>query len=384
MKKILFLLPCLPLFLSAKAHSALEVTNNLDFDRMGEIATIPVALVREAVGTDEFRLVDSDGLEVPYQLTHDAMVAFPTTVPANSSILIEIQATAPSPVDTLACGAFYAVRKDDLAWENDKAAYRAYGPALQASGERAFGYDVWTKSVAHPVVTKRYHDALAKIASFHEDHGEGMDVYTVGPSLGAGTAALIDSNENIVFPWGFESYEILDNGPLRFSVRLDYPLTSFEGNDNVRESRVITLDAGEFLNRTEVRYDGLAMPASMAPGIVLHRQNPDGYLIDNISGVMAYADLTDNAEADNGVIYIGVVAPKAKSMVIAPMPSPEGDAVAHLLAKGKYVPETPYIYYWGSGWSKGFMPDWNQWIDYLMKFRERIGNPLVVNLVQTP
>ena len=101
---------------------------------------------------------------------------------------------------------------DDIAWENDKAAYRAYGPALEASGERAWGYDVFTKSVSEPVVEMRYAreldpqarakisawrkegrkeqaDSLAQAISYHVDHGNGMDCYSVGPTLGGGTAA---------------------------------------------------------------------------------------------------------------------------------------------------------------------------------------------------
>ena len=49
-------------------------------------------------------------------------------------------------MDVVACGRQYPERLDDVAWENDRAAYRAYGPALQEKGARAFGYDIWTKS----------------------------------------------------------------------------------------------------------------------------------------------------------------------------------------------------------------------------------------------
>jgi len=30
-----------------------------------------------------------------------------------------------------------------VAWENDRIAFRTYGPALQATGEKAVGYDIW-------------------------------------------------------------------------------------------------------------------------------------------------------------------------------------------------------------------------------------------------
>ena len=363
------------LFACTTRHS-IEISNPLDIDRENEVTAISLAEIRNVVGYSSFVITERNGKEVPYQITHDSLVVFPVTIEAGATITYDIEKGKPASVDTIACGNFYAQRKDDFAWENDKAAYRAYGAALQASGERAFGYDVWTKSVAHPVVAKRYREAFAKIANFHEDNGDGMDVYTVGPTLGAGTAALIDSHGVIVFPWCFESYEILDNGPLRFCVRLNYPPSTFGKDSLVRESRVITLDAGEFLNRTEVIYDGLSEQATVAPGIVLHRHNPDGYLLDNEKSFMAYADLTDNPDGQNGIIYVGVVAPQADTVALSPMVQPEGDGVAHLLAKGAYHPGTTYTYYWGSGWSKGFMPDWQQWTSYLGDFKKRIENPL--------
>ncbi|MDE7141875.1 MAG: DUF4861 domain-containing protein [Muribaculaceae bacterium] len=369
----------LPLALaSCGSRHSIEVVNDSDTPREGEITSVPLSEIRKAAGEGTFVITDAAGTEVPYQITYDSTVVFPATVGAASKAVFGIAPGVPAPVDTVVCGAFYARRKDDLTWENEKAAYRAYGPALQASGERAFGYDVWTKSVPHPVVAKRYRNAFAKVANFHEDHGEGMDVYTVGPTLGAGTAALLDSAGVITYPWCFESYEILDNGPLRFTVRLTYPAGAFGNDSTVRETRLITLDSGEFLNRTEVSYEGLSSSATVAPGIVLHRHNPDGYILDNENSFMACADLTDNPDGQNGVIYVGVVAPQADTIVLSPMPQAEGDAVAHLLAKGQYQPGSPYVYYWGSGWSKGFMPDWQRWTDYLTAFRRRVESALKV------
>ena len=171
------------------------------------------------------------------------------------------------------------------------------------------------------------------------------------------------------------SNELLDNGPLRFTLRLVYPDTM-----GVRETRLITLDAGEYLNRTVVTYEGLADTTAIVAGLVVHEQNPDGYAIEADSGYLAYADLTQNADADNGVIYVGVVAPQADSMMMLPLAEPVGDAIGHLVARGKYAPGTEYVYYWGSGWSKGFMPDWESWRGYLSTFSRRMAQPLVTTV----
>lgn len=65
-------------------------------------------------------------------------------------------------------------------------------------------------------------DSIANAISYHIDHGNGMDCYSVGATLGGGTAALmVDSC--IIYPYCYKEYDILDNGPLRFTVRLTYP-----------------------------------------------------------------------------------------------------------------------------------------------------------------
>lgn len=355
------------LCMGCSTSRTLEVENRSDFDRH-EIVGIRLDALGDEVGDAPFRIVDSDGSEIPCQLTFDGNLIFPARVGANSTARYTIEQGESAKADTIACGSFHPERKDDLAWENDRAAYRAYGPAIQAAGERSYGYDIWTKSVASPVVSRRYHDHISGVRSYHEDHGDGMDAYTVGPTLGGGTAALIDSVGNILYPWSFSTYEILDNGPLRFTVRLGY-----EGG----ETRLISLDAGEFLNRTEVRFPAKEH-STVASGIVIHRQNPDGYFLSPDNCFMAYADLTDNADNGNGVIYIGVVVPEVDSMQAVPLEEAAGDAIGHILAKKSLSPAESFTYWWGSGWSKGAMPDWTTWKQYLADFNKRLKCPLEV------
>jgi hypothetical protein len=80
-------------------------------------------------------------------------------------------------------------RADDFAWENDLVAFRAYGPALRTSTENA-GIDVWSKRVPYPIINNWYDLQSRKLKSYHEDHGEGLDNYHVGASLGAGGSAI--------------------------------------------------------------------------------------------------------------------------------------------------------------------------------------------------
>lgn len=358
----------------------ITVTNPSEFDRLGEMVEVDAETVKSLTGDGAFRLLGDDGEEVPYQLTYDGKFIFPVSVKGGATATYILENGTPLPVDSLVYGRFVPERKDDMAWENDRSAYRAYGPALQKSGERAFGYDIWTKSVSGRVIDRRYYDDRVNKISFHVDHGEGMDVYAVGPTLGGGTAALLDSADEIVYPYCYEKYEVLENGPLRFTVRLTYGPLAVDGDSAVVETRVISLDQGSWLNRTTVSYDGLSADKRVAPGIVVHRQNPQGYVFDQSEGFMAYADLTENAEAGNGIIFVGIVSPDSERFEYKALAEPRGDAVGHILAPKSYTDGEAFTYWWGSGWSKGGMPDAESWNRYLKNFSAGLKTPLQVTV----
>jgi len=358
----------------ARKHT-ITVENPAEVASEGRMAEVALADVQALVG-NRFVITDASGAEVPYQVTYDSLVIFPVDARAGETVVYTLASGEPTPVDTLVWGRVFPERKDDMAWENDRSAYRAYGPALQASGERAFGYDIWTKSVAEPVLEERFSNDFKHGISFHVDHGNGMDVYAVGPTLGGGTTALLDSAGSIVYPYCWDTCEVLDNGPLRFTVRLNYKPLTVDGDTAVIESRLISLDRGSWLNRTSVTYSGLTHGVKLAPGIVVHRQHPDGYELHPESNYMAYADSTENAANGNGVIYVGVVAPQSSTFEYQALEEPAGDAVGHILAPVDYESGAVYTYYWGSGWSKGGVADAAAWNGILDAAAKSIASPL--------
>lgn len=307
------------------SETQVTIENPLPSDRVNEIVEIPLSALGQEAGQENgstLVITDGRGKQVPSQITFDGKLIFPASVKAGSSARYQIRKGNPDTLSVIACGRHYPERMDDIAWENDKAAYRAYGPALEASGERAWGYDVFTKSVSEPVVEMRYAreldpqaraqisawrkegrkeqaDSLAQAISYHVDHGNGMDCYSVGPTLGGGTAALMTADSMLIYPRCYKEYEILDNGPLRFTVRLKYAPFTAGSDTSVVETRLISLDCGSHLNRTEVSYSGLRQSLPVASGIVIHPQNPDGYVCQPDKGYVAYADSTDNPHGNN-------------------------------------------------------------------------------------
>ncbi len=386
------------------------VSNPLGIDRSGEMVEVPMSDISAKLqmnDTAQIIVLDADGQQLPYQLTYDEKVIFPASVKANGKATYTIQVGTPVEMDVIACGKHYPERVDDIAWENDLVAFRTYGPALQASGERAFGYDIWTKyNTKEPVVEARYAGELdpetkEKIAelrktdrraanelyqsvSYHVDHGNGLDCYKVGPTLGGGTAALM-VGDTIIYPYCYKTYEILDNGPLRFTVKLEYNPLTVKGDTNVIESRLVSLDAGSHLNKAVVSYANLSEPTNVATGFVLHE--PDGTVAaEATGGYITYVDPTDNVNNNNGKIFVGAAFPapvkEAKSVLFPEQEKKElrGGADGHVLAISDYQPGSDYVYYWGAAWDKADIKTSEAWNAYVAAYAQKVRTPLVVTV----
>lgn len=409
MKK-LFLLSIMTLFCIACVDSktvTVTVTNPLGLERSNEMVEVPMATVAERLkmaDTAQIIVLNADGQQVPYQITYDEKIIFPVAVAAKSTAIYTIQTGTPITVDTKACGRHYPERLGDVAWENDLVAFRAYGPALQATGERGFGYDLFLKyNTTEPILESMYakeldKEARAKMAelrktdpkaaselgrsiSYHIDHGYGMDCYAVGPTLGAGVAALME-NGSIVYPWCYKTQEILDDGPLRFTVKLEFNPLKVGGDSTVVETRVISLDAGSHLNKTAIAYSNLKQPLPIAAGIVLHE--PNGAVVaDATNGYITYVDPTNGP--DNGKVFMGAAVPstvkEAKSVLFSEKEKKQrNNADGHVLAVSDYEPGAEYVYYWGFAWNKTDIKTAEAWNQYMANFAQKVRNPLVISI----
>lgn len=412
MKKLFFLLAAaLACFACSESKTiTVTVTNSSALERneeMVEVSMDNVSTKLQLADTAQIVILDADGQQVAYQITHDEKVIFPATVKANATASYTIKAGVPKAIEVKSCGRHYPERMDDVAWENDLVAFRTYGPALQANGERAYGYDVWTKyNTTEPVLEARYAGELnpetkAKIAelqktdpeaakqlyqsvSYHVDHGNGLDCYKVGPTLGGGAAALM-VGDTLVYPYCYQTQEILDNGPLRFTVKLEYHPLTVKGDSNIIETRVISLDAGSYMNKTVISYSNLKEVLAVATGIVLHE--PDGAVVsDAANGYITYVDPTDNANNNNGKIFVGAAFPapvkEAKSVLFSEKEKKEqrGGADGHVLAISDYEPGSEYTYYWGAAWEKAAIKEAAAWNAYVAAFTQKLRAPLTVTM----
>ena len=378
-----------------------NVTNTLGTFRQ-EVVEIDAKTVFEKLaisGGRQFQVYNAVGQQVPYQITHDGKVLIDAAVRPNGTATFTIKKGTPNTFVNTCYGRMYPERVDDIAWENDRAAYRCYGPALQRTGERSFGNDVWVKNTPSLVVEQRYFiedGSKAKIAAlkqtdpaaakalemattYHYDQGNGLDCYKVGPTLGCGTPALM-LGDSIVMPYCYKEYEILDNGPLRFSVRLVYNTTSYKTDNNVVENRILTLDKNSNFNKMTVWYDGLTVPADIASGISLHSEDVDNVVLGK--DYIQYADPTDNPKGQNFQIFVGTLFPngvaETKKVMYA---NPVNGNAGHALGIVKdYKSGQKYTYYFGSAWSKYDCHTQAEWQERVNSALANIKTPLTVEV----
>lgn len=196
---------------------------------------------------------------------------------------------------------FVPERKGDIAWENDRAAFRVY--SQEVKGSVSSGVDYWGKRVDYPIINKWY-DLNAKGLEYHVDRGEGRDFYVVGKNRGVGGPGIMLGGELLV-PEPYESYEILTNTRKKISFSLHYPPIMKDGAI-LRLSETIEMVLGTpFFKKTyTLDTEGNAGDALIATGLT-HFGNAQLYAQD---GVLS---LSEDLGSD-GLICSAVIAnPKA-------------------------------------------------------------------------
>ena len=392
------------------------VTNPTDVDRLPEL----IELNLQEIGFSEdatFVVKDDTGEEIPYQITTDGTVLFLVeTLEAGESAEFTFKKGTPAVAQTLSCGREYSDKHgvpQDVAWENDKVGFRLYS---HETSPKVAGYDLFAKrGTSAPVLEDfyaknldnspawdKYYELLESEGkeaalkykrdslSFHIDRGFGLDCYQVGPTLGAGVASLIDIDEGdskILYQSGYESFEVMENGPLRFKTMFTFAPRAIGKDSSVVETRIVTLDAGSQLNHTSVHYTLVTVDANgvevssdlsdceILTGIAL-REKGGRYFQDET--YISYASPTQvlldewvemrNGD-ENGTIYVGHVFPVNVRTDIRE---------SHVVAVSEYDSEAGFEYYWGFGWDRAGIQSHEQWNEYLETFAQQVRTPLIV------
>ncbi|MBP8023249.1 MAG: DUF4861 domain-containing protein [Paludibacter sp.] len=374
MKKLFLMLLAIGTFTSCSSLSkTITVTNSADFARKSEMVEVRLSDLQINPAKTTFILKNQDK-EVAYQIVNkqnanEALLIFQATVNAGEKSVFEISKGKPAAVKPLTFARQVPERKDDFAWENDLAGYRMYGPAL-ANENPSNGVDLWLKRTSELVVDKRYQDELVNGKSYHIDHGDGLDCYKVGHTLGAGGISPY-VNEKLWVGNFYNSYRVIENGPLRSVFELKYNAVNIDG-ETYSQTLTITSDAGSLLNKAIVKFEGADKEMKLAGGIFIH--DGKGSIKDSADkGFIAYAE---NAVSDAGVPsgrnYVGILIPKGAT-------ESQKDK-EHVLIMTDYKPGTEFTYYFGGGWSKWGFPTDADWFKAMQTFSNKLQSPLKVEI----
>ena len=203
LKTVVFFIFCFSLISSCsqeKGEPFIIVENTLNIDRTFETVVLTKKLLKvedlTSIGIKDVnsnkllvsQLVDNDGDGVMDQLLFQPKVV----ASSKGKFEIVVVSNEERPISKEICYArFVPERTDDYAWENDKVAFRVYGPTAQKmfekgdkAGTLSSGVDAWLKRVEYPIINKWYKKTTDKTGSYHEDTGEGLDNFHVGISRG--------------------------------------------------------------------------------------------------------------------------------------------------------------------------------------------------------
>ena len=376
-----FLLSC-----SDKSGQIITVINTLDVARSFETVEINKSEVElkdgqtfESLSVKDLstntvlvsQLVDSD------QDGKADVLLFQPEIDANSEKqfeLLKVEASLSPEVTEYCYSRFVPERTDDYAWENNKVAFRTYGPVAQKmvednvkGGTLSSGIDAWLKKVEYPIINKWYEKTTTGKGSYHTDTGEGVDNFHVGVSRGVGGIAIKKDTSYYVSK-NFTNWKTITTGPIRTSFVLEYANWQADGQ-TISETKHISLDYGSNLSRFEIEISGAD---AVYAGLTLHEK--DGESTQNEeSGWISYWQPHEESE-----LGTAIVAPNNYMISSELFDTPVKDW-SNLYAQIK-VNKDKAIYYAGFGWkeSKQFNSK-SEWEDYLNDFSKKINNPLSVN-----
>ncbi|GAB1415813.1 DUF4861 domain-containing protein [Paludibacter sp.] len=373
--KILFIILLLAIAKVGQSQVTIEVTNQYPFDRVDEIIEVQASDFNGFSLSKNLILKDSTNKEIPYQLIYSGTetaqsIVFPVNVKTGTKAKYTLSSGTPKAVKAKTYACFVPERKDDFAWENDLAAYRMFGPA-SADENTSDGVELWLKRTDTPTLNSFYEGELKQGKPYNIDHGQGINCYTVGHTLGAGGVAPYVNGELMVGNH-FDSYEILDNGPLRSTFKLIYNNVDINGKAYTKEI-IISTSAGSILNKAIVKFIGEKQDIQLATGIFLH--NGKGAL-QKAPGLMVYGEdaIVEKTQENVGKHYVGLVLPEKEDEY-------KIQKVTALYINN-YTTDNVFTYYFGGGWSKWKFPTQKEWLAAVRQFANEVRYPVAVKIIK--
>lgn len=386
LKKLSYLL-FVAFFISCKqekTNTIITIKNSLDFERSSEVIEIKKSSLKvddlTTIGIKNSKtgklqvtqLVDTDGDGTMDQILFQPKVA--ENFEANFEVVTITEAEKPK-AENLCYSRFVPERTDDYTWENDRVAFRVFGPNAQYRAENnlpqptlSSGVDAWLKKVNHPIINSWYKKETETEGTYHEDTGEGLDNFHVGVSRGVGGIA-VKVDDTYYLSKNYTKWKTITTGPLRTSFYLEYENWDANGK-KIKESKVISLDLGNNLSKFSTNIEGTN---SISAGLTLHEK--DGEVTGNTkNGWVSYWQPHGDSELGTAIVANTTTFKDFEKYDVEIKDL--SNAYAHLNVSNNKV-----IYYAGFGWKvRGKFNSKKEWNNYLNTFSKQINNPLVVTI----
>ncbi|MDT0684740.1 DUF4861 family protein [Autumnicola psychrophila] len=367
----------------------IEVSNDLDFPR-NEVVSIDYEKLENFLkgrSMDNLRIrkrdaeqyIRSQWIDYDQDGNPDELL-FPAEVEASSmaeyEVVLDSAKSAPES-DVIAYSRFVPERTDDYTWENDKVAFRTYGPTGQKEALEGVpgstlssGIDLWLKRTEKAIIDKWYAEHLKNPGYYHIDHGEGYDPYHVGGSRGTGGSGVWE-DDSLYVSQNYTDYRTIADGPLRTVFELDYAEWS---PYNVTETKRITLDLGTNFSKFEVDLSAEDSLPNYAVGITLH-ENEGKYELNPEEGWVVHWEVIDSS-------YVGqalVLNPKIIDSSFAAVSKVQDQSNLLILTQ----PRDKITYYAGFGWEKSDqIKTLENWQELVKKQSRIISSPLEVVITE--
>jgi len=359
----------------------------LDVSR-SEVVAIPRTMLKSFLHKnreEELRIKDAKGKWLPIQwIDYDGdgkneELLFLVNINAGKTNVYTIVADGSVQIPEIGISTYSRLvpeRVDDYAWENDKIAFRVYGPKGQQEASQGIksstlssGVDIWLKRTAQPVINKWYKGYLTDPMYYHKDtRGEGYDPYHVGNSRGTGGIGIW-KNEKLQVSQNFVTSRTIAEGPLRTVFELTYqPWSEYE----VKETKRVSLDLGSNFSKFESVFESEKPVPNYTIGISLHKNEGKTQLNDQ-DGYYLHWEKIDDAFVGEGI----VVNPKIVEKSIAFTSNVPDESNLYVVTK----PSKVLTYYAGFAWQKsGQVQTEKDWEKMLQKQARIIAKPLVVEV----
>ncbi|HUB79900.1 MAG TPA: DUF4861 family protein [Bryobacteraceae bacterium] len=363
----------------AAASATVTVRNPIDIPRPGETIVLDAAQLRSLLAVDDVRKVhvraegaDKDLLVQAVDTNDDGVFEqflFQADFAPRQTRVFQLtvgpRQIAPA-ADYKTYGRFVRERRDDFAWENDRIAHRMYGKELETFPRDKLvssSVDVWTKRVRGLVINNWY-----MVDDYHRDHGEGADLYAAGATRGNGGTGIWA--EGKLYPSAnFRNSKVYAVGPIRVLFELTYDAWDAAGV-TVSEKKLVSLDAGQNLDRFESRYTIQGNASNLSHAIGIRRlkttvREPGSHR----AVLVTWEPLQERGELGQAVI----VDPAAA------IDQTEDGLNYYVLTK--IQPGKPCVSYSGFAWTlAGDFPTAAAWQRYVADFAARLRSPMEVTL----